>query len=216
MLCHQFEERLRNLRAAFALGWEAVRLLNDVWQERPPYSSRYHVFRLLAHLAKYHTAEFAVHTAKWCMEGHGGLGVLEEFGVERWLREAMILAIWEGTAHRQLLDALEVMTRQQAHHGLLQHLQRAGSAPEFGELVKDRQPPEAARVRAGAHLGTARRAFRKANSRDTLARNAGASRQAAQIKMQAPALQPPASTCNRPVNERSGLQSRHAAHPSLV
>src|SRR5437764_10354710 len=115
MLCHQFEERLRNLRAAFALGWEAVRLLNDVWQERPPYSSRYHVFRLLAHLAKYHTAEFAVHTAKWCMEGHGGLGVLEEFGVERWLREAMILAIWEGTAHRQLLDALEVMTRQQAH-----------------------------------------------------------------------------------------------------
>ncbi len=137
MLCHQFEERLRNLRAAFALGWEAVRLLNDVWQERPPYSSRYHVFRLLAHLAKYHTAEFAVHTAKWCMEGHGGLGVLEEFGVERWLREAMILAIWEGTAHRQLLDALEVMTRQQAHHGLLQHLQRAGSAPEFGELVKE-------------------------------------------------------------------------------
>jgi acyl-CoA dehydrogenase len=137
MLGRQFEGRLRNLRAAFALAWEAVRLLNDVWQERPPYSSRYQVFRLLAHLAKYHTAEFAVQTAKWCMEVHGGLGVLEEFGVERWLREAMILAIWEGTAHRQLLDALEVITRKQAHHGLLQHLQGPGSAPEFGELVRE-------------------------------------------------------------------------------
>lgn len=137
MLRQQFEERMRDLRAAFALAWEAVRLLNEVWQERPPYSPQYHVFRLLAHLAKYHTAEFAVQTAKWSMEVHGGLGVLEEFGAERWLREAMILAIWEGTAHRQMLDALEVIHRKQAHHGLLQHLQRAGSAPDLGELVKE-------------------------------------------------------------------------------
>src|SRR5437868_8180966 len=137
MLCHQFEERLRNLRAAFALGWEAVRLLNDVWQERPPYSSRYHVFRLLAHLAKYHTAEFAVHTAKWCMEGHGGLGVLEEFRVERRLREAMILAIWEGTAHRQLLDALEVIERKQAHRALLAYAEHGGPLAELRAAVKD-------------------------------------------------------------------------------
>jgi alkylation response protein AidB-like acyl-CoA dehydrogenase len=137
MLRQQFEERVPDLRAAFALAWEAAQLLNEVWQERPPYSPRYHVFRLLAHLAKYHTAEFAVQTAKWSMEVHGGLGVLEEFGAERWLREAMILAIWEGTAHRQLLDALEVIHRKQAHHGLLQHLERAGSAPDLGELVNE-------------------------------------------------------------------------------
>jgi len=137
MLRQQFEGRVRDLRAAFALAWEAAQLLNEVWQQRPPYSPRYHVFRLLAHLAKLHTAEFAVQTAKWCMEVHGGLGVLEEFGVERWLREAMILAIWEGTAHRQMLDALEVIHRKQAHHGLMQHLQRAGSAPKLGELVNE-------------------------------------------------------------------------------
>ncbi|HEY6943852.1 MAG TPA: acyl-CoA dehydrogenase family protein [Candidatus Acidoferrum sp.] len=137
MLRRQFEESTRDLRAAFALAWEAVKLLNEVWQERPPYSARYHVFRLLAHLAKYHTAEFAVQTAKWCMEVHGGLGVLQEFGVERWLREAMILAIWEGTAHRQLLDALEVITRKQAHHGLAQHLRRADSSDRLRELVNE-------------------------------------------------------------------------------
>jgi acyl-CoA dehydrogenase len=151
MLHGQFEERLQGLRASFALAWEAVQLLNEVWQERPPYSPRYHVFRLLAHLAKYHTAEFAVQAAKWCMEVHGGLGVLQEFGVERRLREAMILAIWEGTAHRQLLDAMEVMNRKHAHHGLLQHIQQVGSSPELRELVNELDShlrlPEPARER---------------------------------------------------------------------
>ena len=137
MLRAQFEERWRDLRAAFALAWEAVQLLNEVWQEQPPYSPRYHLFRLIAHLAKYHTAEFAVQTAKWCMEVHGGLGVLEEFGVERWLREAMILAIWEGTAHRQMLDALEVISRKQAHHAMAQHLQSTERSRDLGELVKE-------------------------------------------------------------------------------
>src|SRR5215472_15046290 len=56
------------------------------------------------------------------MEVHGGLGVLAEYGAERWLREAMILAIWEGTAHRQVLDGLEVMERKNAHRLLFAHL----------------------------------------------------------------------------------------------
>ncbi|HLM80105.1 MAG TPA: acyl-CoA dehydrogenase family protein [Terriglobales bacterium] len=43
-------------------------------------------------------------TAKWAMEVYGGVGTLQEYCVERWLREAMILAIWEGTSHRQMLD----------------------------------------------------------------------------------------------------------------
>jgi len=130
LLRHQFETRLNQLRSAFALAWESVRLLNEVWMEKPPYSDRYHLFRLIAHLAKYWTAEFAVDTAKWAMEVHGGLGALAEFGVERWLREAMILAIWEGTSHRQVLDALEVMERKQAHRMLFERL--AGGAEVRG------------------------------------------------------------------------------------
>lgn len=122
LLRRQFEVRLKLLRSTFALAWEAVRLLDQVWMERPPYSERYHLFRLVAHLAKYWTAEFAVDTAKWAMEVHGGLGTLAEYGVERWLREAMILAIWEGTPHRQILDGLEVMERKQAHKMLFAQL----------------------------------------------------------------------------------------------
>jgi len=128
LLRRQFEDRLQGLRAASRLAWEAVRLLDKVWQEKPPYSENYHLFRLVAHLAKYWTAEFAVQTAKWAMEVYGGVGTLREYRVERWLREAMILAIWEGTSHRQMLDGLEVMQRKSAHRLLFQHL--AGKAPE--------------------------------------------------------------------------------------
>lgn len=64
----------------------------------------------------------AVQTAKWAMEVHGGLGTLEEFRAERWLREAMILAIWEGPAHRQILDGLEVIERKRTDRLLFQSL----------------------------------------------------------------------------------------------
>jgi len=101
---------------------------------KPPYNDRYHYFRLMAHLAKYWTAEYAVDTAKWAMEVHGGLGTLAEFGIERWLREAMILAIWEGTSHRQILDGMEVMERKQAHKILFEQLAGFASVDELRSM----------------------------------------------------------------------------------
>lgn len=135
LLRRQFEERLHELRAAFALAWEAVTLLNQVWREQPRYSERYHLFRLVAHLAKYWTAEFAVQTAKWNMEVHGGIGTLAEHGAERWLREAMILPIWEGTPHRQILDGLEAMERKGAHRLLFEHLAPHAHPQQLEELA---------------------------------------------------------------------------------
>jgi acyl-CoA dehydrogenase len=137
LLRHQFESRLKSLRSAFALAWESVYLLNDVWMEHPPYSDRYHLFRLVAHLAKYWTAEFAVDTAKWAMEVHGGLGVLAEYRAERWLREAMILAIWGGTSHRQILDGMEVMERKQAHHLLFRRLAERAPSKDVQEMQSE-------------------------------------------------------------------------------
>jgi acyl-CoA dehydrogenase len=153
LLRHQFETRLKTLRSVFALVWESVHLLNEVWMERPPYSDRYHLFRLVAHLAKYWTAEFAVDTAKWAMEVHGGLGTLAEFGVERWLREAMILAIWEGTSHRQILDGLEVIERKQAHKSLFAQLAEVAPAMELQEMESEverclKLPPNEKEVQA--------------------------------------------------------------------
>ena len=137
LLRHQFQNRLNALQSAFALAWESVQLLNEVWMERAPYSDRYHLFRLVAHLAKYWTAEFAVDTAKWAMEVHGGLGVLAEYGAERWLREAMILAIWEGTSHRQILDGLEVMERKRAHQLLFRRLAEIAPSKELQDMESE-------------------------------------------------------------------------------
>jgi len=142
LLKQQFRQRHHGLQAAMALACKAARLLDQVWRETPPYTDQYHLFRLLAHLAKYWTAEFAARTCKWAMEVHGGLGVLAEYPVERWFREAMILSIWEGTAHRQILDGLEVMQRKAAHHHLFELL-RASADPQ--ELA-------AFEARIGQHL----------------------------------------------------------------
>ncbi|AGA34703.1 Acyl-CoA dehydrogenase [Thioalkalivibrio nitratireducens DSM 14787] len=122
LLDRQMRERQNSLRACFGLAWESARQLDRVWQERPPYSERHRMFRLIAHLAKYWTAEQAIRTAQWAMEVHGGAGVLADYGIERLLREAMILAIWEGSPHRQMLDGLELMARHRAHEGLFTQL----------------------------------------------------------------------------------------------
>ncbi len=136
LMRRQFEERSRELRAALAVAWESALRLDEVWREKPPYSARYHLFRLLAHLAKYWTADVAARTARWAMEVHGSAGVMQEYGVERWFREAMILAIWEGTAHRQILDGLEVMERKGAHKLLLEHLAPRVDAARLAEMEK--------------------------------------------------------------------------------
>ncbi len=134
LLARQFADRTANLEAASALAWAAVDRLETVWRQNPPYQEDYHRFRLLAHLAKYWTADFAVDTARWAMEVHGGQGVLGEYPAERWLREAMILAIWEGTSHRQMLDGMEVMERRGVHRTLLAELAPHGEPGEAQDL----------------------------------------------------------------------------------
>jgi alkylation response protein AidB-like acyl-CoA dehydrogenase len=135
LMAAQFEAHAAKLEGASMLAWEAARLLDEVWQEMPPYSDRFHLFRLVAHLAKYWTAELAAQTAKWAMEVYGGVGTLAENRVERWLREAMILTIWEGTPHRQMLDGLEVMEHKHAHRMLFEHLGNACDPDALRDLA---------------------------------------------------------------------------------
>ena len=126
LFARQARERHETLLDAFALAWEAVSLLSEVWRETPRYSDRYHLFRLVAHLSKFWTAEVAVQSAKWAMEAHGGAGILTDFPVERLLREAMILGIWEGTPHRQILDGMEVVEKKRVHIPLLDGIAARG------------------------------------------------------------------------------------------
>lgn len=124
----QFDDWCGRLDAAAALAWAAARELDGVWREKPPYSRRYHRFRLLAHLAKYWTADQAVAAARWAIEAHGGNGLIVDYGVERLLREALVLSVWEGTPHRQMLDGLAVMAREGVHEDLIEWLGDAAGA----------------------------------------------------------------------------------------
>ncbi len=138
-LAHHYER----LRIAGALAWLAEQWLEITWLEKPPYSQRYATFRLLSHLAKYWTAEVALQAAHWTIEVWGGLGVLAEFPVERFLRELLITNIWEGTRHRHLLDGWEILRKahltdllqriwsiESASPGLLQTLRHLATLPE--------------------------------------------------------------------------------------
>jgi acyl-CoA dehydrogenase len=134
LLRKQFDQHLETLQDAFALAWESVLWLDRVWRQKPPYSDSHHLFRLVAHLAKYWTSDVAPTIARWAMEAHGALGVLAEFPVERWFREAMVLTIWEGTSHRQILDGMEVMERKGAHRLLFEQLQGAADPADIERM----------------------------------------------------------------------------------
>lgn len=118
-----------------ALAFHAVSAFDRAWEERPPYSPRYHLARFLSHLAKNRTAEHAQKSTALAMELFGGLGFLEEYGVARWHREALITPIWEGPSNIQALDLLEAMEKKGAH---LLYLE------ELSALLEGHGEPEAA------------------------------------------------------------------------
>jgi hypothetical protein len=75
--------------------------------------------------------------------------------VERWFREAMVLTIWEGTCHRQILDGLEVMERKGAHRPLFEELREVADPADLAEM----------RRRVEAHLAL-RQTLREAGAEE--------------------------------------------------
>jgi hypothetical protein len=46
----------------------------------------------------------------------------------------MVLTIWEGTCHRQILDGLEVMERKSAHRLLFEELRESADPTNLAEV----------------------------------------------------------------------------------
>ena len=63
--------------------------------------------RRLTPLLKYHASEKAVEFARWAIQIHGGVGYTQEYGVEKLLRDAMVMPIYEGTSQIQALMAMK-------------------------------------------------------------------------------------------------------------
>jgi butyryl-CoA dehydrogenase len=63
-----------------------------------------------ASLAKWHASEAASHCANWAVQVHGGYGYMTEYHVERYLRDAKICEIYEGTTQvQQMVVAGQVL-----------------------------------------------------------------------------------------------------------
>jgi acyl-CoA dehydrogenase len=124
--------------AGSALLFHAVEWFDRAWHETPPYSDRYHYARFLSHLTKNRTAEHGAAATQLAMEIFGGLGFLDDFGIARLHREALVTLIWEGTSNIQALDMLEAMRKKNAHEDFLD---------EMLPLLKRANTPEADRAR---------------------------------------------------------------------
>src|SRR5205085_11685620 len=78
----------------------------------------------LTPIAKLYTAKQAVAAASETLEAFGGAGYVEDTGIPRLLRDAQVLAIWEGTTNVLSLDLLRAVERDGALAPLLADVAR--------------------------------------------------------------------------------------------
>lgn len=77
--------------------------------------------RLLTPLIKLYTAKQGIRLISEILESFGGAGYVEDTGLPKFLRDAQVLSIWEGTTNILSLDALRAINKEKA----------------FGPFVKD-------------------------------------------------------------------------------
>lgn len=124
--------------ASFRLVFEAIGYLDRLELGENHGSVRAEaVLRVLTPMVKYHTGRQAVDTASAVAELLGGNGYIEDWPIARFLRDAQVLPIWEGTTHILLLDVLRALAKENAGHALLGDLgERLGRpvAPALAHL----------------------------------------------------------------------------------
>jgi alkylation response protein AidB-like acyl-CoA dehydrogenase len=97
-----------------------LRELSEVDPERPTIEARHRrlerYLRELTPLVKYFGAEEAIRVARLGMQVFGGYGVVKDYDVERYLRDSLILPIYEGTSQIQSLMATRDLLKSVLQH----------------------------------------------------------------------------------------------------
>jgi acyl-CoA dehydrogenase len=133
--------------AAFALTFDTVARLGA--QETGEGDARGEaLLRLLHPLTKLTTGKQAVAGASEALEAFGGAGYIEDTGLPELLRDAQVLAIWEGTTNVLALEVARAVLRADALAPALEEIRRRAREAGAGVL---RAPAEAA-LRAADHL----------------------------------------------------------------
>ncbi|KAF4672628.1 hypothetical protein FOL46_008683 [Perkinsus olseni] len=97
-------------RAACCLWLEMARLLGRI-EAATASNDETMMFRLMVPLSKLQTGRQAVDVASRGIELFGGAGYMEDTGLPAHLRDAQVLAIWEGTSNVQAMDVVRVNTQ---------------------------------------------------------------------------------------------------------
>ncbi|KAL5015901.1 hypothetical protein ScPMuIL_005490 [Solemya velum] len=97
-------------RAAALLTFEITRLLGKEEMGQTTEDEN-NLIRLIVPLAKLYTGKQAVAVASEGLESFGGAGYLEDTGLPMILRDAQVLAIWEGTTNILSLDVLRAIAK---------------------------------------------------------------------------------------------------------
>jgi acyl-CoA dehydrogenase len=133
--------------AAFALTFHTVSCLGR--QEVGEGDARNEaLLRLLHPLAKLTTARQAVAGASEVLEAFGGAGYVEDTGLPELLRDAQVLAIWEGTTNVLALEVYRAILRADALPPALEEVRARGRAVRHDGL----RSPARAVLDAADHL----------------------------------------------------------------
>ena len=102
---------VQELLADIAVETEAARLL--VWRAAAT-ADRGERHTLEASIAKYFASEVAVRAANAAVQAHGGYGYVEEYPVGKYLRDARVTTLYEGTSQIQKLLIGRALTGENA------------------------------------------------------------------------------------------------------
>lgn len=128
------ELRLEHLGTT-AMALLVAEVFHRAWRDLG--DPEYLLLRVLGHLAKVATSEASARATTLAMEVFGGLGFIEDFGIARWHREALVLPIWEGTSNIHARDAGEVLANHEAREA-------------FRVMLEQSLPPSIARAALAA------------------------------------------------------------------
>ena len=87
--------------ADISLDADAARLL--VWRAADLHRPRRQDFRVAASKAKLYASEAAVRAANHCIQVYGGAGYVDEYPAAKYLRDARVMTLYEGTSQVQKL-----------------------------------------------------------------------------------------------------------------
>ncbi|MDN3670659.1 acyl-CoA dehydrogenase family protein [Echinicola jeungdonensis] len=104
----KLEELIANYLADFYLTWKTIRTLDE--GDNGNEKSR-ELVRILTPMVKKKTAETAVYGIRESMELMGGLGYIEDTVIPKFMRDTLVLPIWEGAGNIMVLDMLRAIRK---------------------------------------------------------------------------------------------------------